>query len=76
MKLANVDLKIWDATMADLESIDIGSHKDPAFHAERVPTLAELLTVCKDKTKVVIELKYYGHDKDLEQRVLNIVNGT
>ncbi len=75
MKLANVDLKIWDATMADLESIDIGSHKDPAFHAERVPTLAELLTVCKDKTKVVIELKYYGHDKDLEQRVLNIVNG-
>ncbi len=75
MKLANVDLKIWDATMADLESIDIGSHKDPAFHAERVPTLAELLTVCKDKTKVVIELKYYGHDKDLEQRVLDIVNG-
>jgi len=75
MKLANVDLKIWDATMADLESIDIGSHKDPAFHAERVPTLAELLTVCKGKTKVVIELKYYGHDKDLEQRVLNIVNG-
>jgi glycerophosphoryl diester phosphodiesterase len=23
----------------------------------------------------VIELKYYGHNKDLEQRVLNIVNG-
>lgn len=75
MKLANVDLKIWDATMADLDSIDIGSHKDPVFNAERVPTLAELLTVCKGKTKVVIELKYYGHDRDLEQRVLNIVNG-
>jgi glycerophosphoryl diester phosphodiesterase len=75
MKLANVNLKIWDATMSDLESIDIGSHKDPVFHAERVPTLAELLTVCKGKTKVVIELKYYGHNKDLEQRVLNIVNG-
>ncbi len=74
MKLANVDLKIWDATMPDLESIDIGSHKDPIFLAERVPTLAELLTVCKGKTKVVIELKYYGHDKDLEQRVLNLVN--
>ena len=74
MKLARVDLKIWDATMPDLESIDIGSHKDPIFHAERVPTLAELLTVCQGKTKVVIELKYYGHDKDLEQRVLNIVS--
>jgi glycerophosphoryl diester phosphodiesterase len=74
MKLAKIDLKIWDATMADLESIDIGSHKDPAFSRERVPTLSELLTTCKGKTKVVIELKYYGHDKDLEQRVLNIVN--
>ena len=74
MKLANVDLKIWDATMSDLESIDVGSHKDPIFLAERVPTLAELLTVCKGKTRVVIELKYYGHDKDLEQRVLKLVN--
>ena len=74
MKLAKIDLKIWDATMADLETTDIGSHKDPAFSSERVPTLSELLTTCKGKTKVVIELKYYGHDKDLEQRVLNIVN--
>ncbi len=73
MKLANIDLKIWDATMADLESIDIGSHKDPVFSNERVPTLSELLAICKGKTKVVIELKYYGHDKDLEQRVLGIV---
>jgi len=74
MKLAKIDLKIWDATMADLARIDIGSHKDPAFSSERVPTLSELLTTCKGKTKVVIELKYYGHDKDLEQRVLDIVN--
>jgi len=73
MKLANIDLKIWDATMADLESIDIGSHKDPAFSNERVPTLSELLATCKGKTRVVIELKYYGHDKDLERRVLGIV---
>ncbi|MDA7873945.1 glycerophosphodiester phosphodiesterase [Rhodopirellula sp.] len=74
MKLAKIDLKIWDATMADLAKIDIGSHKDPAFSSERVPTLSELLTTCKGKAKVVIELKYYSHDKDLEQRVLDIVN--
>ena len=73
MKLANIDLKIWDATIADLESIDIGSHKDPAFSNERAPTLSELLATCKGKTKVLIELKYYGHDKDLERRVLGIV---
>ena len=74
MKLANNNLKIWDATMSDLENIDIGSHKDPIFSMERVPTLSQLLTTCKGKTGVVIELKYYGHDDDLEQQVLNIVN--
>ena len=52
MKLANVDLKIWDATMADIESIDIGSHKDPSFSSERVPTLSELLTTCKGKQRL------------------------
>ena len=74
MKLANVNLKIWDATLDDLGKIDIGSHKSPEFKDERVPTLDELLTTCKGKAGVVIELKYYGHDKNLEQRALDIVD--
>ena len=73
MKLANIDLKIWNTTLDDLGKIDIGSHKGPEFKDERVPTLAELLTTCKGQAGVVIELKYYGHDKNLEQRVLDIV---
>lgn len=72
-KLADVDLKIWDATMDDLKSIDIGSWFDPKFRDERVPTLAEVLAYCKGKTRVTIELKYYGHDQNLEQRVAEIV---
>ncbi len=72
-KLANVDLKIWDATIEDLKTIDIGSWFDPKFKDQRVPTLDEVLTLCKGKTKVTIELKYYGHDQQLEQRVAEIV---
>ncbi len=72
-KLANIDLKIWDATMDDLKSIDIGSWFDPKFKDQRVPTLDEVLTFCKGKTKVTIELKYYGHDQKLEQRVAELV---
>lgn len=73
MKLANTDLKIWDATMADLADIDIGSHFDTGFSAERVPTLRQVLAASKGKIRVVIELKYYGHDQHLEQRVAEIV---
>ena len=73
MKLAGVDLKIWDATMDDLKGIDIGSWFAPEFKDQRVPTLDEVLDVCKGKVGVNIELKYYGHDKQLEQRVVEIV---
>jgi len=73
MKLANIDLKIWDATMGDLTQIDIGSHFAARFKAERVPTLRQVLAACKGKIRVIIELKYYGHDQQLEQRVAEIV---
>ncbi len=72
-RLANVDLKIWDATMDDLKKIDIGSWFSPEFKDERVPTLADVLDVCRGKIGVNIELKYYGHDQQLEQRVADIV---
>lgn len=73
MKLASNPLKIWDATREDLVDIDIGSWFDPKFSNERVPTLQEVLQLCKDKIGVNIELKYYGHDQQLEQRVVDMV---
>jgi len=73
MKLSKNPLKIWDAQFTDLSSIDIGSWFDGRFSDERVPTLAEVLRLCKDKIGVNIELKYYGHNQQLEQRVVDIV---
>jgi glycerophosphoryl diester phosphodiesterase len=73
MKLSGLDLKIWNAKKIDLAAVDIGSWFDPKFKGERVPTLHEVLTECKGKIGVNIELKYYGHDDQLEQRVVDIV---
>lgn len=76
MKLAGVDLKVWDATMDDLSAIDIGSWFDPLYAAERTPTLRDVLLTAKGRGKVLIELKYYGHDVALEARVAEIVDDT
>ncbi len=73
MKLAGNPLKIWDATLPDLAEIDIGSWFDPQFGDQRVPTLAQVLEECRGRVGVMIELKYYGHDRQLEQRVVDIV---
>ena len=73
MKLAGVNLKVWDGTLEQVREIDIGSWFAPRFSSERVPTLGDVLTEAKGKAGVVIELKYYGHDQQLEQRVVDIV---
>jgi len=73
MKLAGTDLKIWETAAEDLRKVDIGSSFGPEFAGERVPTLDEVLRTCKGRVGLNIELKYYGHDQRLEQRVVELV---
>ncbi|MGR3713201.1 MAG: glycerophosphodiester phosphodiesterase family protein [Shimia sp.] len=73
MKQAGNPLNVWDATVPDLADIDIGSWFDTAYSDQRPPLLVDVLRAAKDQSGVVIELKYYGHDDQLEQRVIDIV---
>jgi glycerophosphoryl diester phosphodiesterase len=76
MKVAGNNTKVWDATTEDLRNIDIGSWFGPEFSGQLVPTLREVLEMAKGEIGVVIELKYYGHDRDLESRVVDVVEET
>jgi len=76
MKVADNGLKVWDATASDLAELDIGSWFDPAFSDQRVVTLHDVLETARGHLGVVIELKYYGHDERLEERVVDIVEAT
>lgn len=73
MKVGDSPTKIWDGDAATLRSIDIGTYRNPRYAAERVPTLAEALEVCRGRCRVIVELKSYGHNQQLEQRVVDIV---
>ncbi|MGB6854652.1 MAG: glycerophosphodiester phosphodiesterase [Thermoanaerobaculia bacterium] len=72
-RIAGVDRKIWDVTPEELLDIDIGSWFSPEFQDQRVPTLVEVLDLCKGKIKLNIELKYYGHNDRLEEKVIEQV---
>ena len=73
MKSAGVPTKIWDVTMEDVAQIDIGSWFDPVYADQRAPLLKDVLSAVKDRSNLLIELKYYGHDVDLENRVIALV---
>lgn len=76
MKIAGNPIKVWEATMQDVAEIDIGSWFDPTYAGERAPTLRAVLEAARDRAGVLIELKYYGHNDKLEQRVADIVAAT
>jgi glycerophosphoryl diester phosphodiesterase len=73
MKLAKEPMKVWDGTLEQIRRIDVGGWLDPAYAGERVPTLREVLETVRGRAKLVIELKYYGHDQQLERRVVELV---
>jgi glycerophosphoryl diester phosphodiesterase len=73
MKLAGNPLKVWNGDLVDIQQIDIGSWFGEEFSGQRVPTLAQVLEEVRGRARLVIELKYYGHAVNLEQRVIDLV---
>jgi glycerophosphoryl diester phosphodiesterase len=73
-KVGGSGLRVFQAPLEELQSVDIGSWMDPTFSDQRVPTLQQVLALCKDRINIVIELKYYGLETQLEQSVADIVD--
>ncbi|MFN4260597.1 MAG: glycerophosphodiester phosphodiesterase [Gemmataceae bacterium] len=49
-------------TLAELKQLDAGSWFDPKFKDERIPTLVEVLELCRGKIHILLDLKETGDD--------------
>ncbi len=65
MRVAGVPAQISAMTLDELRGADIGKKFSSAFVGEKVPTLAEVIALARDRIKLEIELKYY--DREGEQ---------
>jgi glycerophosphoryl diester phosphodiesterase len=63
---------VVDKTLADLKQLDAGGWFDEKYKGERIPTLREVLTLCKGKIDVLLDLKEQGDDYD--RKVVGEVN--
>ena len=73
MKVGGSPLRVFDGPFEALRAVDIGSWKDPSYADQRVPLLAEVLELARRRVKLNIELKYYGREERLEERVARLV---
>ncbi|WP_442484750.1 glycerophosphodiester phosphodiesterase family protein [Aeoliella sp. SH292] len=72
-RLAGDGGEVHASTLEQLAKLDIGSRVGAEFKGEPVATLDDVLELAKGRVGVVIELKQYGHDDQLEQRVVDLV---
>ena len=49
--------KVSEFTLAELKAMDIGSRVGPQWKDERIPTFEEILTLCKGKIGIYLDLK-------------------
>ena len=73
MRVAGVNKKIWQVTYPEIKSLDAGSWFSKEFKAEHIPTLAQVLKLSRNKIKLNIELKFNGHEKQLVENVVGII---
>lgn len=56
-RTSNRSCVIHDLTCAELKTIDVGSHFNPEFFNETIPTLEEVLLLKRNACKLMLELK-------------------
>lgn len=63
--------KINDKTLGEIQQFDAGRKFDPKFSGERIPTLEQVLTLCRGKIDVLLDLKEGGelYDRKVAEAV-------
>jgi glycerophosphoryl diester phosphodiesterase len=72
-RVADDSRRLDELTYDEVRKLDVGSWFDPAFSGERVPTLAEVIALCRGKIRLNIELKFFGPDRRLVPAVADII---
>lgn len=60
-RIAGVDLDVTQTTAAELRKLDVGKWKGEQFEAEKMPLLAEILTLARDNFEIFVEIKDNAH---------------
>ena len=73
LRTAGVDINVWDTDYEEVKQFDAGSSFSGGYAGERVPTLEEMLLSADNRICLMIELKYTGHEENLEPAVLALL---
>ena len=72
-RTAGVDKNIWDVTYDEIKDLDNGSFFSREYAGVTIPTLDQVLKLCKDRLYLNIEIKRTGHDEGITEKVIDLI---
>ena len=72
-RTTGLNLNIWDVTYDEIKNLDNGSFFSSEYAGTKIPTLDQVLKLCKDKLYLNIEIKRTGHDDGIVERVIKVI---
>jgi glycerophosphoryl diester phosphodiesterase len=66
---------IWEYALTELKEFEAGSWFSEEFRGEPIPTLQEVMHLVRGKMKLNIEIKVFGHEPGIAQKVVDIIRG-
>ena len=64
---------VWEVTYDEIKDLDNGSFFSKKYAGTTIPTLDQVLKLCKDRLFLNIEIKRTGHDQGITQKVIDII---
>jgi glycerophosphoryl diester phosphodiesterase len=72
-RVAALSRRLDELTFDEVRKLDVGRWFDPAFAGERIPTLEEVIKLCRGRIKMNIELKVFGPNRRLAEDVARLI---
>ena len=72
-RCTGLDANVYDLTYEELEQLDAGSFFSKRFSGTRIPTLKQVLRLCKGKIRLNIEIKPSPETPALEEEVVRLI---
>lgn len=72
-RITGINKNIWTLNYNEIKDLDVGSWFSKEFVDVRIPTLDEAIKFSKGRIKLNIEIKPTGHDKNLEESVVRLI---
>lgn len=74
MRTAGLEKNIWEVTYEETQQLDAGSWYSEDFAGEKIPTLEEVIELCKGKIKMNIEIKVAGQEsEEFVEKIVNLI---